>query len=232
VQQIFILRNFTHEKICANYCGWRRSTYEYGYPKTIYSYNGKPVLMHTISRFHDYDHAMEIIVIIPRAHVSLWKDLCLEFNFKIKHQIVNGGKERFYSVKNGLKVVDENSLVLIHDGVRPLVSNETIKRVVEVSEEKGNAIPYIDMYQSVRKVNSKGNKAIDRSQLKLIQTPQGFHSSLIKEAYAKRYRKSFTDDASVLEVLHHEINLVKGNHKNIKITSSTDLHLVDCLMRI
>jgi len=201
-------------------------------PKQFIPINGKPVLMHTIARFYEYDKTMEIIVIIPRAHVSLWKDLCVEFSFKIKHQIVNGGKERFYSVKNGLKVVDENSLVLIHDGVRPLVSFDAINRVVETSEEKGNAVPYIDMDQSVRKVSATGNKAFDRSQLKLIQTPQGFHSSIIKEAYAKRYRKSFTDDASVLEALKHEINLVKGNHKNIKITSSTDLHLVDCLMRI
>ncbi len=201
-------------------------------PKQFIPINGKPVLMHTIARFYEYDKTMDIIVIIPRAHVSLWKDLCVEFNFKIKHQIVNGGKERFYSVKNGLKVVDENSLVLIHDGVRPLVSFDAINRVVETSEEKGNAIPYIEMNQSVRKVDARGNRAIDRSQLKLIQTPQGFHSSIIKEAYAKRYRKSFTDDASVLEALKHEINLVKGNHNNIKITSSTDLHLVDCLMRI
>ena len=201
-------------------------------PKQFIPINGRPVLMHTIARFYEYDKTMDIIVIIPRAHVSLWKDLCVEFSFKIKHQIVNGGKERFYSVKNGLKVVDENSLVLIHDGVRPLVSFDAINRVVETSEEKGNAIPYIEMNQSVRKIDARGNRAIDRSQLKLIQTPQGFHSNIIKEAYAKRYRKSFTDDASVLEALKYEINLVRGNHKNIKITSSTDLHLVDCLMRI
>jgi 2-C-methyl-D-erythritol 4-phosphate cytidylyltransferase len=201
-------------------------------PKQFIPIAGKPVLMHTIAKFRDFDAKMNIVVIIPKEHISLWKDLCTEFNFKIEHQIIHGGKERFYSVKNGLKVVAENSLVLIHDGVRPLVSNETIARVLDMSHEKGNAIPFTDMVQSVRRVQNGKNKAANRSQLKLIQTPQGFHSDLIKAAYAKRYRKSFTDDASVLEATGEVINLVKGNHKNIKITSSTDLHLVDCLMRM
>lgn len=201
-------------------------------PKQFIPIAGKPVLMHTIARFRDYDSKSKIIVIIPKEHIPLWKDLCVEFNFNIGHQIINGGRERFYSVKNGLKIVPNDSLVLIHDGVRPLVSIETIDRVVSTCQEKGNAVPYMDMDQSVRKINGASNKMINRKSLKLIQTPQGFHSSLIKEAYAKRYRKSFTDDASVLEALKHEIHLVKGNHKNIKITSSTDLHLVDCLMKI
>jgi len=201
-------------------------------PKQFIPIAGKPVLMHTISKFYSFDPSSHIIVIIPKGHIPLWKDLCLEFNFKVKHQIVRGGKERFYSVKNGLKHVPENAIALIHDGVRPLVSNETIARVIEGCEAKGNAIPYMDMTQSVRKVAQGKNKSINRSQLKLIQTPQGFKSSLIKEAYTKRYRASFTDDASVLEALGHSINLVKGNHKNIKITSSTDLHLVECLLKM
>ncbi len=200
-------------------------------PKQFIPIAGKPVLMHTIAKFWHYNPKSTIIVIIPKEHIPLWKDLCVEFNFKIEHQIVRGGKERFYSVKNGLKLVPDNSLVLIHDGVRPLVSHETIQRVIDGSMEKGNAIPYIDMTQSVRKITKGKNKMIDRDQLKLIQTPQGFNSSLIKEAYKKRYRASFTDDASVYEVLGNEVNLVKGNHKNIKITSSTDLHIVDCLLK-
>jgi 2-C-methyl-D-erythritol 4-phosphate cytidylyltransferase len=201
-------------------------------PKQFIPLANKPVLMHTIAKFYEYDKKMGIIVILPREHVALWKDLCKEFNFKIEHQIVNGGKERFYSVKNGLKKVEKDSLVLIHDGVRPLVSLETISRVVNTSQEKGNAVPYMDVNQSIRKVQNNVNKAVDRSQFKLIQTPQGFHSNIIKDAYAKRYRKSFTDDASVLEAHKQEIHLVKGNYQNIKITSSTDLHLVDCLLKI
>jgi len=201
-------------------------------PKQFIPVAGKPVLMHTIAKFKNFDPKMHIIVIIPREHISLWKDLCVEFSFKIEHQIVSGGKERFYSVRNGLKHVPDDALVLIHDGVRPLVSNETIERVIRSSSEKGNAIPYMDLYQSVRKVSQSKNRAVNRNQFKVIQTPQGFYSNYIKEAYSKRYRKSFTDDASVLEALGYEINLVKGNNKNMKITSSTDIHLVDCLMRM
>jgi len=201
-------------------------------PKQFIPVLGKPVLMHTINKFREYDPKLQIVVIIPKEHIPLWKDLCTEFAFNIEHQIVTGGKQRFYSVKNGLSRVPDDALVLIHDGVRPLVSTETIDRVAQMAEEKGNAIPYIDIVHSVRKVANGKNKAIDRSKLKIIQTPQGFHSTLIKQAYAKRYRKSFTDDASVLEALGYEINLVKGNNKNMKITNSTDIHLVECLMGI
>jgi 2-C-methyl-D-erythritol 4-phosphate cytidylyltransferase len=201
-------------------------------PKQFIPVIGKPVLMHTISRFREYDPRVQIIVVIPRDHIPLWKDLCTEFNFKIEHQIVRGGKERFYSVKQGLSRVPDDALVLIHDGVRPLVSRDTIDRVVKTAEKKGNAIPYIDIVHSIRKVANGKSKAIDRSKLKIIQTPQGFHSTIIKQAYARRYRKSFTDDAGVLEAMGHEINLVKGNNKNMKITSSTDIHLVECLMSI
>jgi len=201
-------------------------------PKQFIPIAGKPVLMHTISIFVEFDPEVNIVLIIPKEHIALWKDLCKEFNFKTDHTIVKGGKERFYSVKNGLKIVPDDSLVLIHDGVRPLVSKETIGRVFDGALQQGNAIPYIDMTQSVRKIVKGKNKAINRNQLKLIQTPQGFHSTLIKQAYAKRYRASFTDDASVLEALGHKINLVKGNHKNLKITNSTDLHLVECLIKL
>ncbi len=201
-------------------------------PKQFIPIAGKPVLMHTIAKFKNYDPKINILVIIPRVHIRLWKDLCQEFGFAIEHQIISGGKERFYSVKNGLKQVPKDSLVLIHDGVRPLVSNETIERVVSTSIEKGNAIPFMDITQSVRKLSKGKSKAINRKDLKVIQTPQGFHSDLIKDVYAKRYRKSFTDDASVLEASGYEINLVKGNNKNMKITSSIDIHIVECLMKL
>jgi len=201
-------------------------------PKQFIPIAGKPVLMHTIAKFKNYDPKINILVIIPRVHIRLWKDLCQEFGFAIEHQIISGGKERFYSVKNGLKQVPKDSLVLIHDGVRPLVSNETIERVVNKSIEKGNAIPFMDITQSVRKLSKGKSRAINRKDLKVIQTPQGFHSDLIKDAYAKRYRKSFTDDASVLEASGYEINLVKGNNKNMKITSSIDIHIVECLMKL
>ncbi len=201
-------------------------------PKQFIPIAGRPVLMHTIIKFREYDPKMQIVVIIPKEHIQLWKELCTEFSFNVEHQIVQGGKERFYSVRNGLKRVLNESLVLIHDGVRPLVSHETIERVVNTSIEKGNAIPYMDITQSVRKLYNGRSKMINRTNLKAIQTPQGFHSNMIKEAYAKRYRKSFTDDASVLEAIGYEINLVKGNNKNLKITNSTDIHLVDCLMKL
>ena len=201
-------------------------------PKQFIPIAGKPVLMHTISVFHDFDPKFHIVVVIPKEHIPLWKDLCTEFNFKVEHQIVQGGKERFYSVKKGLERVDNDALVLIHDGVRPLVSRETIQRVSAEAEQKGNAIPYIDIVHSIRKIGKGKSRAVDRSRFKIIQTPQGFHSNLIKSAYARRYRKSFTDDASVIEALGYEVNLVKGNTKNMKITNSMDIQLAECFLKI
>jgi 2-C-methyl-D-erythritol 4-phosphate cytidylyltransferase len=160
----------------------------------------------------------------------LWKDLCNEFKFDIEHQIVRGGSERFYSVKNALDRIPEGQLVLIHDGVRPLVTHETIDRVRQTAIEKGNAIPYIDHNESLRQIVGETSKAVKREKYKIIQTPQAFNSTLIKNAYQLKYRKSFTDDASVLEASGTNIEMVLGNLKNIKITRSIDLSIAESLM--
>jgi 2-C-methyl-D-erythritol 4-phosphate cytidylyltransferase len=206
------------------------SRMEYHIPKQFIPLKGKPVIMHTIHNFHHFDPKMEIIVVLPEAHIALWKDLCNEFKFDIEHQIVRGGSERFYSVKNALDRIPEGQLVLIHDGVRPLVTHETIDRVRQTAIEKGNAIPYIDHNESLRQIVGETSKAVKREKYKIIQTPQAFNSTLIKNAYQLKYRKSFTDDASVLEASGTNIEMVLGNLKNIKITRSIDLSIAESLM--
>ncbi len=190
----------------------------------------KPIIMHTIQKFRDFDPKMEIIVVLPEAHIALWKDLCNEFKFDIEYQLVRGGKERFYSVKNALERIPDNELVMIHDGVRPLVSHESIDRVRQCAIEKGNAIPYVDINESIRKVSKGKSNSVNRDNFKIIQTPQAFKSELIKAAYQQKYRKSFTDDASVLEADGHQIELVYGNLKNIKITRPIDLSVAEGFM--
>ncbi|MCK5846322.1 MAG: 2-C-methyl-D-erythritol 4-phosphate cytidylyltransferase [Bacteroidales bacterium] len=199
-------------------------------PKQFIPIAGKPVIMHTIQTFRDYDPKLEIIIALPDAHVSLWKDLCSEFKFDIEHQIVRGGKERFFSVKNALERVPNDAIVLIHDGVRPLVSIKTIDRVREKTIDKGNAIPYIPSPDSLRVLNDNGSKAVDRSKYIRIQTPQGFLAKDIKEAYNGEYKSTFTDDASVLESLGKTIELVLGNNRNIKITQPIDLVIAESLI--
>lgn len=199
-------------------------------PKQFIPLLGKPIIMHTIQNFRDFDPKIEVIVALPEAHITLWKDLCNEFKFGIEHQIVRGGKERFYSVRNALERIPDDSIVLIHDGVRPLVSHEAIDRVRQRAIEKGNAIPYVDMNESLRKLKADSNKAVKREFYKVVQTPQAFQSSTIKAAYKNRFRKSFTDDASVLEASGVEIEMVYGNLKNIKITRPIDLAIAESLI--
>lgn len=203
------------------------------FPKQFIPIAGKPLLMRTITVFKEYDPKFKIILVIPEEHVQLWKDLCTEFDFQIEHQIVRGGEERFHSVQNGLHHIPHDSIVLIHDGVRPLVRPDTIERVVNTTIEKGNAIPCILPSQTVRQVlNANDNIHLNRESLRLVQTPQGFHSNKIKEAYNQEFVASFTDDASVLESLGHKINIVDGNYSNIKVTHPADLKIVEALLTV
>ncbi len=206
------------------------SRMETAIPKQFIPIAGKPVIMHTIEKFHDFDPKMNIIIALPEAHVSLWKNLCSEFNFAIEHQIVRGGKERFFSVKNALERVPDDSIVLIHDGVRPMVSDKTIDRVRQTAIEYGNAIPYIPSNESLRKIDGENSKAVDRSMFVRIQTPQAFKANEIKQAYNGEFRDTFTDDASVLEASGANIQLVLGNNRNIKITQPIDLVIAESLM--
>lgn len=199
-------------------------------PKQFIPIAGKPVIMHTIEKFSTFNPKLEIIVVLPEIHIDLWKGMCNEFRFDIVHSIVRGGNERFYSVKNALAMVPADSLVMIHDGVRPLVSHQSIDRVLQKANECGNAIPYIDINESIRKFSKDKSKAVNRDKYKIIQTPQAFKSDIIKEAYEQDYKDSFTDDASVLEEMGTKIELVLGNIKNIKITRPVDLVIIERLM--
>jgi 2-C-methyl-D-erythritol 4-phosphate cytidylyltransferase len=202
-------------------------------PKQFFQLGDKPILMHTIKAFFKYEPRLEIIVVLPSDQIDFWKELCLKYKFNITHKVVAGGKARFHSVKNGLALIDKNGIVGIHDGVRPLIDKQTIKNCYLIAEQRGNAIPVVDLVDSVRKVNENGsNKMVDRSKYKLIQTPQVFKNELILAAYSQEYRNSFTDDASVLEAYDNSIiNLVEGNRQNIKITTPEDLIYAEATLK-
>ncbi|MDP4266816.1 MAG: 2-C-methyl-D-erythritol 4-phosphate cytidylyltransferase [Bacteroidota bacterium] len=201
-------------------------------PKQFIILAGKPVLMHTISAFFICDPEIKITLVLPSEHICFWKKLCKEYNFSIKHKIVPGGEERFFSVKNGLDSVSNECLIAIHDGVRALISTELINRIFDYSGKYGNAIPVIPVNESVREI-LPGNlsKHIDRSLLKIVQTPQCFHSSVIKKAYEQEFNiDQFTDDASVVEATGIKINLIEGEKTNIKITTPDDLLIAEALL--
>lgn len=196
-------------------------------PKQFLSLAGKPILMHTIEKFFAYDAEIEIIVVLGAKHLALWKKIIDESDFKIPHKTIEGGSERFYSVKNGLTMVTTPSLVAIHDAVRPLVNIETITKCFETAAIYGNSIPAISPADSVRILTEKGNRQVSRDFVKLIQTPQVFNSELIIKAYEQEFSNEFTDDASVIEKAGEKIVLVDGNPHNIKITTPLDLHIAE-----
>jgi 2-C-methyl-D-erythritol 4-phosphate cytidylyltransferase len=199
-------------------------------PKQFLELAGRPVLMHTIERFKTFNDAIEIITVLPENQLRHWLDLQREYSFNIPQTIVRGGTTRFHSVRNGLKFVSSPALVAVHDGVRPFVSIDTIRRCFAIAEEKGNAIPVISPVESLRIVDEEGSRPINRLHVKQIQTPQVFSADLIKKAYRQDYRQEFTDDATVVESSGIKINLVEGNRENIKITNPEDLIISTALL--
>jgi 2-C-methyl-D-erythritol 4-phosphate cytidylyltransferase len=213
--------------------GGRGNRFESKIPKQFVELAGKPILMRSIESFHCYGSDIEIIVVLPGDQIEYWKRLCEKYQFKIKHHIVAGGDIRFYSVKNGLELIKLDGLVAIHDGVRPLIDLNTINKCFEVAGNKGNAIPVVDLVDSIRELKPDGSSQhIDRNKFKLIQTPQVFQTNLILKAYEQEYSNSFTDDASVLEaMLPGTIQLVEGNRRNIKITTTEDLKYAEAIFK-
>jgi 2-C-methyl-D-erythritol 4-phosphate cytidylyltransferase len=200
-------------------------------PKQFLELFGKPVLMHTIQVFHDFDPESKIILVLPEDQQQFWKGLCLKHSFSLIHQVVSGGKTRFHSVQNGLSLLDGEGVVFIHDGVRPLVSKETLNRCLETAQKSGNAIPVLPVTESLRKLEDGQNISVDRSQYFSVQTPQTFRSEQILEAFKQDFDLAFTDDASVAEKAGFSIHMVEGNRENIKITTPPDLIVAEALLK-
>jgi len=199
-------------------------------PKQFLELKGKPILMHTLEVFHRFDMRMQLILVLPETQIKFWQQLCKDYLFALNHVVVEGGKTRFHSVKNGLAAVQLPALVAVHDGVRPLVSNETIERCFRAAEESGAVVPVTDMIESVRQITPEGSVSVDRSAYKLVQTPQIFDGELLMNAYQQEFSPFFTDDASVVETFGHRMELVEGNRENIKITTAMDLKLAEALI--
>ncbi len=201
-------------------------------PKQFLLIQGKPILMHTLNVFASIPTVNEIVLVLPETQIEHWKSLCIKHHFAVNHLVTKGGETRYQSVKNGLtKINNPNALVAIHDGVRPLVSEEVIENCFMAAEKFGNAIPVVKPVESVR-IQERDNSFIaDRDKVLLVQTPQIFKFSIIKKGYETPYQPSFTDDASVVEFMGEKIHLVEGNRENIKITTPLDLKIAETLMK-
>ena len=202
-------------------------------PKQFIPVGGKPVLMRTIERFHEYDAALNIILVLPESQQAYWKALCQEYNFAIPHTIVNGGATRFDSSKNGLAAIpdDAEGVVGIHDGVRPFVSVSVIEDCFEAARDEYAVIPVLPVTDTIRYIDAHGGgRNVQRSDYRIVQTPQVFDISLLKRAYNQPYQDSFTDDASVVESLGCQVSMVEGNRENIKLTTPFDLKIAETLL--
>ena len=199
-------------------------------PKQFLPIGGRPVLMRTIERFHQYSPTLQIILVLPRAQQDYWLQLCQEYDFRVEYQLADGGETRFHSVQNGLALIpdDAQGVVGIHDGVRPFPSIDVIRNCYETARTQKAVIPVIPVVETLRHV-SEGTKP--RADYRLVQTPQCFDIQLLKAANHQPYNDGFTDDASVVEAFGFDITLVEGNRDNIKITTPYDLLIAEALIQ-
>lgn len=200
-------------------------------PKQFLLLEDRPVLMHTLEAFYSYDSSITLTVVLPKEHVTYWQQLIDTHRFTTPHQITHGGRSRFESVRNGLSVIDSKGLVAVHDGARPLISSAVIARTFDQAEKHGNATAAVAIKDSLRRVSTNQNHAVDRSEYVSIQTPQTFNISLIKAAFAHASHDQFTDDASVLEHYGETINLVEGDYANLKITTPEDIWIAEAILK-
>ena len=201
-------------------------------PKQFLELAGRPVLMHTLEAFDRWDASARLIVVLPEDQIDTWKRLCEAHVFGRIHRVVAGGETRFHSVRNGLGAVASNGLIAVHDGVRPLVAPSVIAACFAAAADGGAAVPVVPVVESVREVDADGgSRPVDRTRLRMVQTPQVFRADVLRAAYCLPYDPRFTDDASVVEASGVAVRLVPGNRENIKLTTPMDLLLAEQLMR-
>lgn len=203
-------------------------------PKQFMLLAGRPVLMHTLDNFHTCLPDACIILVLPLAHQEYWRGLCRDFSFDVPHIIADGGETRFHSVRNGLAMVDYDvdSLVAVHDGVRPFVSHDVIKRCFNLAAQGKAVVPVTDVIETLRRIEGvNGNSVtVPRNSYKLVQTPQVFPVSMLKKAYEQAFIPDFTDDASVVESKGYQVTLAEGNRENIKLTTPFDIMIAEKLV--
>ena len=200
-------------------------------PKQFLLLSGEPVLMHTIRHFAVI--GASVVLVLPQSQISYWHELCHKYAFTEPIKIISGGDSRFHSVKNALKAINATpgDIIAVHDGVRPLISQEIIKRAYDEAILHGNAIPAVPVTDSIRETQGNGlSKTLDRSRLMAVQTPQVFDLKTLKEAYTADYSPLFTDDASVVEFSGHPVTLYDGDPGNIKITRPIDLKIAETII--
>jgi len=199
-------------------------------PKQFLLLKGKAILWYTLDTFLRAYHDIQIILVLPDNHIKKGNAIIASFNESNNIKIVAGGDTRFHSVQRGLKEVNEDSIVFVHDAVRCLVSVPLIHRCYKNAMENGNAIPAVVATDSIRILNNSGNYVADRAQVRIIQTPQTFLSNIILPAFDCEYSDAFTDEATVVEANGTKVFLTEGEYDNIKITRPIDMMIAERIL--
>jgi 2-C-methyl-D-erythritol 4-phosphate cytidylyltransferase len=200
-------------------------------PKQFLSICGKPVLWYTVNTFLSAYDDIGVILVLPAGHMEAGRAMAESWKMPDRIRLVAGGETRFRSVSNGLELVEDEAIVGVHDGVRCLVSVGLVRRCFEQAAVLGSAIPVVACKDSVRLVTDGGSEVVDRSRVRLVQTPQTFLSRILLPAYGAEYRERFTDEATVVEAAGHAVHLIEGEENNIKITLPGDLLLAERLLQ-
>ena len=196
--------------------------------------DGMPVLARSVAVFERNLSVDEIVIVVKAGEEDRCRREIVErYGFKKVSSVIAGGSERQYSVKAALAAVDaECDMVLIHDGARPLVSDETVDAVIFACYESGAAIPAVPVKDTIKEVaDSLVCATPDRSRLRAVQTPQGFDRATLEKAYGLLDGGAVvTDDASLVEALGHPVVIVEGDENNIKITTPSDVKKAEIMM--
>ena len=200
-------------------------------PKQFMLLGGEPVVARTINTFAEALPGAEIVVVLPEEHIAMWKNLAARFDVAV-HKCVAGGAERFHSVKAGIAALsDDVTSIMVHDGVRALITKKLIIRTALAVEDNDAVIPVVDVVDSYRRVTDSGSEIVPRSTLRIVQTPQTFKASVLRSAYDQEFDTAFTDDASVVERMGVAITLVDGEHTNLKLTTPEDMEWAEWLLQ-
>lgn len=200
-------------------------------PKQFMLLGGEPVVARTINTFAEALPGAEIVVVLPEEHIAMWKNLAARFDVAV-HKCVAGGAERFHSVKAGIAALsDDVTSIMVHDGVRALITKKLIIRTALTVEDNDAVIPVVDVADSYRRVTDSGSEIVPRSTLRIVQTPQTFKASVLRSAYDQEFDTAFTDDASVVERMGVAITLVDGERTNLKLTTPEDMEWAEWLLQ-
>lgn len=226
----------THHEYALIVAGGKGIRFGSSIPKQFLELKGKPVLLHALDAFYRYSADIRIVLVLPEEDIGTWEDIAMRHRFEGTLIVKAGGPTRFQSVRNGLQMIGDSGYVAVHDGVRPLVSTQIIDNSFRLARLHQSAVASVSLQESLRKIERAASesvattKAVDRSEYRLIQTPQTFDIGTLKKAYEIQEDPALTDDASVVEKAGYPIFLFDGDYRNIKITNREDLAIAEALL--